>query len=401
MKHTITLRSARSCLALVVAVLLASTYGCKKTATPAAGSEEILSSSDNSGKQVGQFMQVNLVANNNEYGAARIDPVLMNAWGLTFSPNGIAWIGAQAGHVSTVYNGEGAFVLGPVHIPSPGAAEGGNPTGVVFNPNATDFIIPGGAARFIFVGVDGVVSGWNPSQGNHAFRQLTVLASAFTGLTLAMNGTNNLLYAANFRAGKINVWDKNWMPVDLPFRDTRVPRGFSPFNIQNIGGLLYVTYAKVGPDGRSQAGRGLGFVDIFSPAGMLLHRFAEDHRLNAPWGLTMAAASFFPQKKDDDKDDHHDNNGKHNDDPVILVGNFGDGRINVFRQDGKFLGQLGMDHHHALIIPKLWAIMFPPTTSTLDQNRLYFTAGPDDEHDGLFGYIIKQVQMMDDEETDE
>jgi hypothetical protein len=85
---------------------------------------------------------------------------------------------------------------------------------------------------------------------------------------------------------------------------------------------------------------------------------------------------------------------------VILVGNFGDGRINVFRQDGKFLGQLGMDHHRALIIPKLWAIMFPPTTSTLDQNRLYFTAGPDDEHDGLFGYIIKQVQMMDDEETD-
>jgi len=364
--------------------------GCKKNIQPGESGnqqDELLTHKGNDNKKVGHFNQVNLVANVMGYGAAHIDPTLVNAWGLAFSPTGIGWVSSQGGHVSDVYNAEGVTVLGPVHIPNPALPEGGNPTGVVFNGSATDFMIPGGPARFIFVGVDGVVSAWNASQGNHAFRKFAVPLSAYTGLTLAMNGTNNLLYAANFRAGRIDVWDGNWNPVMLSFHDGRIPAGYSPFNIQNIGGNLFVTYAKVAADGRSEAGDGKGFVDIYNPNGMLLKRFASRETLNAPWGLTMANRNFFKNEMgemDEDDDDHH--HGRH-DDNFILVGNFGNGRINVFRTDGKFVGQL-RGNRKILEIEGLWAIVFPPATSTIDPNRLYFAAGPEDETHGLFGYII-------------
>ncbi len=374
--------------------------GCKKdvdrTATSTQQQEELLGHKGNGGKKVGHFNQVNLVANTMGYGAAHIDSTLRNAWGLAFSATGIGWVSSQAGHVSDVYTGEGVTVLGPVHIPNPVLPEGGNPTGVVFNGSATDFMIPGGPARFIFVGVDGVVSAWNGAQGNHAFRKFSIPGSAFTGLTLAMNGTSNLLYAANFAAQRIDVWDGAWNPVMLGFHDPMIPAGYSPFNIQNIGGSLYVTYAKVGADGESEAGDGKGFVDIYRPNGSLIKRFASRGTLNAPWGLAMASRSFFKNEMDEDDDDDMDHHRKH-DDNFILVGNFGNGRINVFRTDGKFVGQL-RSHKKILEIEGLWAIMFPPSTSTLDPNRLYFAAGPNDEMDGLFGYLIAEKDNDEDED---
>ncbi|GAC1422276.1 MAG: TIGR03118 family protein [Flavisolibacter sp.] len=370
--------------------------GCKKmvdTATPKSMPQHLSSEGEKSesDKVIGSFAQVNLVANNPGYGAANIDPTLVNSWGLTFSPNGFAWIGSQAGHVSNVYNREGATILGPVHIPSPGGPQGGNPTGVVFNPGNADFIIPGGPARFIFVGVDGVVSAWNGTFGNHAFKKFTVPGSAFTGLALANMGVSSFLYATNFRARKINVWDKNWNPVNINFMDPEIPSSFAPFNIQNLGGLLYVSYAKVGPAGRSQQGDGLGFVDIFQSNGTLVKRLASEGSLNAPWGIAMAPAGFFAKEMEDDMDkDDRDHEAKKS---IILVGNFGNGRINAFRSDGKFLGQLG-SHERPLVIEGLWALVFPPTTSTIDPNRLYFAAGPDMETNGLFGYILSQKEEM-------
>jgi uncharacterized protein (TIGR03118 family) len=384
---------------VVLICLLASFFlfstGCQKSNDiPDSIQEDVLQTDHRLHGVLNDFLQVNLVANNNQYGAPNIDPLLINGWGIAFSTTGTPWIGAQGGHVSTVYNREGGTVLAPVHIPSPGGAEGGNPTGVVFNGSTTDFIIPAGnttgapaPARFIFVGVDGIVSAWNGTWGNHAYSKFNnVATSAYTGLTLATNAGNNFLYAADFKARKIAVWDKNWNPVTMSFKDHRLPWGYSPFNIQVIGDKLYVTYAKVGPDGRSQAGRGKGFVNIFSTDGKLLKRFADNDKLNAPWAVAKVPDTFFPQKNN--KDDENGRHGQDNNKPSILIGNFGDGRINVYTDNGKFLGQM-RSNRHTLVIDGLWALTFPPSTSTIDPNRLYFAAGPKHETNGLFGYIIK------------
>jgi uncharacterized protein (TIGR03118 family) len=346
----------------------------------------------NVNKKVGHFTQVNLVANTAGYGAAKIDPTLINGWGIAFSANGIAWVNSQGGHVSELYDREGNSVgVSRVHIPLPFANEGGNPTGIVFSGSTTDFPISGGPARFIFVGVDGVLSAWNGTLGNHAVKVAFVPQAAFTGLTLATMGNSTFLYAANFAAGRIDVWNSTWQPVSLPFNDPNIPAGYSPYNIENIDGLLYVAYAKVGPDGRTLAGVGLGYVDVYHPNGTLVKRFASGGPLNAPWGIAKAPDSFFKGAAEDEDDS---NNG-HGHDAIILIGNFGDGRINAYRADGKFKGQL-RGESEPITIDGLWAIKFPPSTSTIDPNRLYFAAGPNHENDGLFGYIIPRLDGDDD-----
>ena len=325
----------------------------------------------------GNYWQTNLVANTVGYEARRIDPFLKNGWGIAFSGGGTAWIGAQGGHVSTVYTSEGLQQLPPVAIPSPGGPTGGNPTGVVFNASNTDFLLSNGAAgRFIFVGVDGIISAWNGAAGSTALLvKDNSEASSYTGLALAADAGANFLYAANFHARSIDVFDNTFTKVTTkPFWDPYLPAGYSPFNIQTVGDKLYVAYAKIGPDGRDVKGVGNGVVNIFNTNGTLFKRFAEKGKLNSPWGIAQAPASFF---KGDPAQ------------TAILIGNFGDGRINAYGTDGKFLGQLRANGK-PLEIDGLWAIMFPPTTSTIDPNRLYFAAGPNHEADGLFGYITKQ-----------
>jgi uncharacterized protein (TIGR03118 family) len=378
-KYSTIARLYKPGLMMIVGSLIISIYSCQKPNEETSATGDITATDHRRSDQLKQFIRVNLTANRTGYGATNIDTFLKNAWGIAFSATGTPWIGAQDGHVSTVYNREGGTQLPAVHIPSPGGPEGGNPTGVVFNGSATDFVIPagnGGAAapaRFIFVGVDGVVSAWNGTWGNHAYRQFNnVATSSYTGLTLAASNGVNYLYAADFRARRIVVWDKNWAPVQMSFKDSHIPWGYSPFNIQVVGDKLYVTYAKVGRDGRSEAGRGKGFVNIFSTDGKLVDRFADKDLLNAPWGIAMAAETFFPRDPQ----------------PAILIGNFGDGRINAYSLKGKFLGQL-MANRRILEIDGLWAITFPPSTSTIDPKRLYFAAGPNHERDGVFGYLIK------------
>jgi len=328
------------------------------------------------------FNQVNLVGNNDEYGNPHIDPHLLNAWGLSFSSTGIAWISSQAGHVSTVYDKDGNMLAArpEVAIPSPTATTGGMPTGTVVNSDTSsaDFHLSNGTpGRFFFVGLDGVVSGWNPAAGNFALRITTTPNAVYTGLTMAKNNGAWYLYAANFASGKIEVWDKNFTAVHLPFTDPNLPSGYAPFNIQLVGDNLYVMYAKVGPDGDEEKGVGNGYVDVYNTNGVLQNRFASKDKLNAPWGVAWAPDTFFT-----------DEDG--NPTPAVLVGNFGDGYINVYNTKGKFIGQLRGPHGKPIQIDGLWSLMFPPTTATtIDPNRLYFTAGPDDENDGLFGYITK------------
>ncbi len=332
------------------------------------------------------FEQVNLVANNTGYGATNVDPHFVNGWGIAFGPSGAAWVSANGAGLSEIYNSLGAQVRPPVTIPSPGSATGGQPTGAVFNSSSTDFkLTNGNAARFIFAGTDGVISGWN--SGNAAELVLNDAPDAvYTGLAIASDGVANFIYAANFKERKIDVYDKNWTEVNKPFTDPSLPAGYSPFNIQNIGGRLFVLYAKVAPDGDEEAGPGNGFVDIYNPDGSLVKRFASRGALNAPWGIAQAPATFW-EDNDNDKTNMDKN---HIPKAVFLVGNFGNGRINVYNESGFFLGEL-RKHERPIVINGLWGISFAPSTATtVNPNWLFFAAGPNGEQDGLFGYISKQ-----------
>jgi uncharacterized protein (TIGR03118 family) len=352
-------------------------------------------------KDLRDFKQVNLVSNSAAYSPLLVDPTLQNAWGLAWAPSGIAWVNSQVGHVSELYTGEGAIVRPPVHIPSPTDTIGGTPTGIVFAGGAGFTLSNNAAPNFLFAGDDGVLSGWNGAAGSNALRIGAGAApTSYTGLTLATVSGKHLLYGANFGAGRIDVWDTTFTAVSMPFHDPSLPSGYSPFNIQAVGSWLYVMYAKVGPDGDEIREPGLGIVDIFNTDGTFVKRFASGGPLSAPWGVVATPANFL-EDQDMTQDDGNKNGNKglaknnkgHDDEDnqsVILVGNFGDGHINVYSMDGDFLGQL-QTHIRAIVIDGLWALSFAPSTATtIDPKRLYFTAGPKDETDGLFGYLIKE-----------
>ncbi|MBA2248670.1 MAG: TIGR03118 family protein [Chitinophagaceae bacterium] len=375
-----TLRLAGTARFISIFALLLLNFSCQKNldknADPKSSASTLSSKNEKDPKALKDFTQVNLVGDNMEYNPARVDPLLVNAWGLTFSTGGTAWLSAEATGKSAVYNKDGGQVLSAVSIPSPTSATGGHPTGIVFSGSATDFkLLNGNPARFIFAGDDGVISGWNG--GTAAVRMVNNSATAaYLGLALASDAGNNFLYAANFEQGKIDVFDKTFTAVNKTFTDPNLPAGYSPFNIQAIDNKLYVMYAKVGAGGDEIHHPGFGLVDIYNPDGSLVTRFISNGQLNSPWGIAKAPAGFY-------------GSGSESLGNTYLVGNFGDGHINAYSSDGTFLGQL-REHGKPIDIEGLWAISFAPVTATLiDPNRLYFTAGPDDETHGLFGYIVK------------
>ena len=321
------------------------------------------------------FHQVNLVANKSGYGAPRIDNSLTNAWGIAFGPSGIAWVNSNGNGLSELYDKTGTSIRPGVTIPSPESATGA-PTGIVFN-GTTDFKLPNGnPAIFIFVGEDGIISGWNGGPAALIVKN-DFPDAIYKGVALANDGGANFLYTANFKERKIDVYDNNWNEVNKPFIDPNIPADYSPFNIQNIDSKLYVMYAKkIGEATDETAGPGNGFVDVYNPDGSLIRRFASRGALNAPWGIAKAPAGFF---------DEENKTGVN----VILIGNFGDGRINVYSYNGMWLGAL-RSHGAPIKIEGLWGISFAPATATtVNPNWLFFAAGPNDEADGLFGYIEK------------
>jgi len=363
--------------ALTAAVFL---WGCQKNVeTPPAISDEAATSEmaaeQNRPKQLKDFVQVNLVGDNNEFNPQHIDAGLINAWGIAFPASGPAWVSSMFGGLAKVFFNDGTGFRVSVFIPSPNAATGGHPTGVVFN-STTDFKLRNGnPARFIYAQADGLVSGWNG--GETTVKMIEAPGELYTGIALASDGGNNFLYVANFSAGKIEVFDKTFTEVSKPFKDPYLPPGFSPYNIQNIDGKLYVTYAQNGtkPGEVVSTGRGKGFINIFNPDGSFVKRFASAGKLNAPWGVTKAPQGFWGDGADL-KD-------------IILIGNFGDGRINAYRSDGKFEGQLRA-HGKVIEIEGLWGLAFPPSNSTVfNPNHLFFSAGPGGEQHGLFGFIKK------------
>lgn len=350
---------------LFILSLLIASAACKKNNTytppPAAGIN---------------YQEIALVADLDQYGAAMTDTKLLNAWGIALNPMGVVWISSNHAGATTIYDSTGKTLFGPVAIPSQGDHFGGSPTGIVFNPT-TDFVIPAkqAAAKFIFVNEDGTVSAWSGGDSTVTVADRSGDGAVYKGLALANDGTGNLLYAADFRNGRIDVFDKNFNTVaGKAFTDPNIPAGFAPFNIQNIGGNLYVTYAKQkGPENEDdQSGAGNGYVDIFKPDGSFLKRFASQGTLNSPWGLAQAPnGSGLPLHS-------------------ILVGNFGDGRINVFDSTGVYQSQLLMNGQ-PVVINGLWALDFPVNeVPASDPRKIYFTAGPMDEEHGLFGALKMQ-----------
>jgi uncharacterized protein (TIGR03118 family) len=340
------------------------------------------------------FEQVNLVADKSSFDPALVDPTLMDAWGLAWAPVGIAWVNSTAGGVSELYTVTPSKPRAAVNIPSPTDSVGGAPIGVVFN-STKGFVLPDKSnAAFIFDGGDGVISAWNGGAGNNAFRVVNNWQTAsYTGLALANSGGANFLYAANFKSGMIEVWDTAWNPVTwMPFHDPGIPAGYHNFNIQPVGSWLVVTYAKVGANGRQAVGAGEGFVDIYTTAGVWVKRLASRGWLNSPWGVVMPPAGFL-HPEDMQKGEGGDSNDSSKFDiskSVIMIGNFGDGRINVYTIDGQWLGQL-QTHNRVITIPGLWALGFAPTTATaINPQWLFFTAGPNMEMDGVWGYLVKQ-----------
>jgi uncharacterized protein (TIGR03118 family) len=324
------------------------------------------------------FAQTNLVSDTTSYGAAIVDPTLQNAWGLAVNSTApILWVSANHSGATDVYDSTGRTLFGAIPIPSMGVNNGGSPSGVAFNPT-NDFLIPGqtAATKFVFVNEDGTVSAW-PLGGaaTTTVADKSTFNAVYKGCAFAVQGGNTYLYAANFKQNRIDVFDKNWHDVSgFAFKDPAIPDGYGPFNMVNIGGMLYVTYAKTkAPDNEDDdSGPGNGYLDIFSPDGNLVKKFASGGVLNSPWGIAQApAASGLPFHS-------------------IAVGNFGDGRINVFDSTGVYLGPME-SNRQPVVIEGLWALDFPVNENPLfGPGKLFFTAGPMDERHGLFGYLQNQ-----------
>jgi len=312
--------------------------------------------------------------------ADHTDPNLKGAWGISESSKSPFWISDAATGLSTLYNSTGGVIPVVVTIPpSKAGAAQGTPTGTVFNGTTGFTIATGEPALFIFDTLDGTISGWN-SAVNKAQAIVAVdnsgAGAIYTGLAIGTNGTTTYLYAANFFAGTIDVFDSTYAPVTLPnaFQDSKLPAGYAPFNIQSLGGNLYVAYA-LQNTGKNFAvpGAGNGYVDVFDTSGNLKQQLIVGGKLNAPWGLAIAPAGFGDYASD------------------VLVGNFGDGTIDVYNPTtGAYVATLNDAYGTPIVVPGLWALQAGNGGSGGDINAVYFTAGipgPDGLPHGLLGRL--------------
>src|SRR6201987_1621698 len=323
------------------------------------------------------YVQTNLVSDIPGL-AAHTDPNLKNPWGTSVGPGSPIWVSDNHAGVTTLYDGAGNPPPRVVAIPAPpsaGSGAVGAPTGQAFNtfdPTSTDFVISkngvSGPAFFLFATEDGTIAGWNPNVDNAhaviAVDRSTATDTAgdiganYKGLALVTTASGKFIYATSFRFGRIDVFDSHFDLVNS-FTDPTIPAGFAPFAIHNIGGKLYVTFAKQGPGKADDDARpGNGFVDVFAPNGDLLQRLVSGGKLDSPWAVTLAPSTFGAFGGD------------------ILVGNFGNGRINAYDPaTGAFEGTLSRPHGGPVVSDGLWGARFAPTTPGAGPNTLFFTAG--------------------------
>jgi len=321
------------------------------------------------------------------------DPNLQNAWGLVASPGSPWWLSNNAGGTSTLYNGAGAIVPLVVTVPNaPSQTAPGSPTGIMFNGSATDFLLaPGKRGVFIFVTEDGTVSAWNP--GVQPTSAVIVVdnsqvpnaknGAVYKGATIAEVDGKRFILAANFRSGRVDIFDSTFKQVrsvssdtdddsEDAFDDDRVREGFAPFNIQAIGPNIYVTYAKQDAAKHDPVGgTGFGFVDVFNSHGRLLQRLQSGPWMNAPWGVVLAPGNFGEFSH------------------TILVGQFRGGTIAAFNPvTGRFMGNVLNPDGTTFNSSGLWALAFGAgNANSGPATTLFFTAGPDGEVNGLFATL--------------
>lgn len=309
--------------------------------------------------------------------ASHTDTNLLNPWGIAFSATGPFWISDNHGGVSTVYNSSGAPQSLIVNIPSPtGATPPGAPTGIVFSSVPGFPVAPGVPSHFIFATEDGTIIGWNAGTNAVVMVDNSASGAVYKGLAIGTNSGGAFVYATDFHNGKVDVFDTNNSPATLTgtFSDPNIPAGFAPFGIQNVNGQLFVTYAKQDADKHDDvAGPGNGYVDVFDTSGNLVGRFASTNALDSPWGIAKAPVGFGPFGGD------------------LLIGNFGDGLINVFDATGTWLAALNDTNGVPVAILGLWGLAFGNGGNGGDSHTLYFTAGiPGSgalEDHGLFGSL--------------
>jgi len=380
------------------------------------------------------YKQTNLVTDLASGATFTNDGSLKNPWGLARSNTSPWWVADNGTGLSTLYDGTGAKRALVVQIPGPNGTVlcpvGGpvnsscvvaTPTGVVFNGSPDFKLSPNGpAASFIFVTEDGTISGWAGGsvatlKVDHSASPTAAEGAVYKGATIGEVDGKRYLYVTNFRSGHVEVYDTDFSEVHFKngngegrgegednFNDSRVPKGFAPFNIQNVGGSLFVTYAKQDADKHDDvAGPGLGYVDLFSPSGELLTRFEHGSWLNSPWGVVWTPRDFGEFSNS------------------ILVGNFGSGQIAAYNGfTGQFIGMMLDTSGQTLTIDGLWALAFgnsaagcpsaPPPGSGLPTcgaagpyNSLFFTAGINGEADGLFGTLTPDPNTNELREGDE
>jgi uncharacterized protein (TIGR03118 family) len=312
--------------------------------------------------------------------AATQDSHLVNAWGLAAGPTTFWWTANNGTDTASLFDGSGIPQSLVVKVK-------GAPTGLVFN-GGTGFMISDGttsaASLFLFDTESGTIRGWSPTVGTTtppSTRTFKVVDRSradaiYKGLAIASTADGDFLYATDFHNARVDVFDETFHRVRMPraFKDPDIPSGFAPFGIQNLGGNIFVTYAMQDAAAEDDvAGRHLGYVDMYSTDGTLLERVASRGRLNAPWGLVLAPDSFGPVGGD------------------LLVGNFGNGKINAF--DISVMGSPAFDatledaSSSPIKIDGLWGLGFGNDANAGPSTTLFFTAGPDDESHGLFGSI--------------
>ena len=338
----------------------------------------------------GGYRQVNLVSDQHMRAPLR-DTDLVNAWGLAASPGtndkpgSPLWVADNGTDKATLYAG-----TGPASVAKQGlvvSVRGMAPTGQVFNPFPNAFMVRDrhghtGASLFLFDTENGTIDGWSPGVGAVGKNPSTTTFVAhrkahaiYKGLALGTVAGRPVLYATNFHSGKVEAYNGRFHRITLPggrFVDPHLPANYGPFGIAEIGGRLVVTYAKqAGPHSPDELdGPGLGIVDVFSNDGRFLHRLVSHGPLDAPWGVALAPAGFGQFSGD------------------LLVGNFGNGRINAFSPStGALVGQMRRLSGGPVVIPGLWALMFG-NGNAAKTNELIFSAGPGGEDHGLLGKLV-------------
>lgn len=295
------------------------------------------------------------------------DPLLVNPWGLAYAPSGPFWVSDEGSGWSTLYDGNGTPQSLQVIVPKANGTGFGSPTGIVYN-GSQEFQIDTWPSEFIFDTLDGSIQGWS-----HFDSSTTLVAvdnsssnASYTGLAVTSRTSGNVLFAANFNSGMVEMYDATFTPIGT-FRDPILPSGVVPFGIQDINGQVYVAWA------RADGGPG-GLIDIYSETGTLIKRLTHDSHLNQPWGIAMAPSNFGPLSN-----------------TLLVSNNTNTGTINGFDPNtGKYVGTI-TSNNKPIVINQLWGIEFGGGTSSNGQtNQLFLTAGPANNLDGAFAYIAPQ-----------